>query len=124
MSIPAKVKQEIADLRAQLEHHNRLYYTLDAPEIPDADYDALFQRLVDLESKHDAASLDSPTQRVGSEPLDSFTQVTHELAMLSLDKVFDEQDLRDFESRVLKRLGSDKALDYSCEPKVDGVAVS
>ncbi len=124
MSIPAKVKQEIAELRAQLEHHNRLYYTLDAPEIPDADYDALFQRLVDLETKHDALTPDSPTQRVGSEPLDSFTQVTHELAMLSLDKVFDEQDLRDFESRVMKRLGSDKALDYSCEPKVDGVAVS
>lgn len=124
MSIPAKVKQEIAELRAQLEHHNRLYYTLDAPEIPDADYDALFQRLVDLETKHDALTPDSPTQRVGSEPLDSFTQVTHELAMLSLDKVFGEQDLRDFESRVMKRLGSEKALDYSCEPKVDGVAVS
>ena len=124
MKIPAKIKQEIADLRSQLEHHNRLYYTLDAPEIPDSDYDALFQRLLDLESEYDAITPDSPTQRVGSDPLDSFTQVTHEIAMLSLDKVFGEQDLRDFESRVLKRLGSDKKLDYSCEPKVDGVAVS
>lgn len=124
MSIPAKVKQEIAELRRQLEHHNRLYYTLDAPEIPDADYDALFDRLTALEAKHDAATPDSPTQRVGDKPLDQFDQVTHELAMLSLDKVFGEQDLRDFEARVLKRLGSTERLEYSCEPKVDGVAVS
>ncbi len=124
MKIPAKIKQEITDLRSQLEHHNRLYHTLGATEIPDSDYDTLFQRLLDLESEYDATAPDSPTQRVGSNPLDSFTQVTHEIPMLSLDKVFGEQDLRDFESRVLKRLGSDEKLDYSCEPKVDGVAVS
>ncbi len=124
MSIPAKVKQEIAELRRQLEYHNRLYYTLDTPEIPDADYDALFDRLSELEAKYDAVTPDSPTQRVGDKPLDQFEQITHELAMLSLDKVFGEQDLRDFETRVLKRLDSEDRLEYSCEPKVDGVAVS
>ncbi|MCG8413881.1 MAG: NAD-dependent DNA ligase LigA [Pseudomonadales bacterium] len=124
MNIPAKVKQEIAELRRHLEYHNRLYYTLDTPEIPDADYDALFDRLLELETKYDAVTPDSPTQRVGDKPLDQFEQVTHELAMLSLDKVFGEQDLRDFETRVLKRLDSEDRLEYSCEPKVDGVAVS
>ncbi len=124
MKIPAKIQQELVELRRSLEHHNRLYYTLDTPEIPDADYDAMFDRLRELELKYDCATPDSPTQRVGSEPLPHFNQVTHEQAMLSLDKVFGEQDLRDFEARVLKRLHSDAALEYSCEPKVDGVAVS
>ncbi len=124
MSIPASAKQEIAELRQQLNYHNRLYYTLDAPEIPDSDYDALFDRLVKLESEYDAVSPDSPTQRVGDKPLSQFEQVTHKLPMLSLDKVFGEGDLRDFEKRMHKRLGSDEELEYSCEPKVDGVAVS
>ncbi len=124
MKIPAKIQQELVELRHSLDHHNRLYYTLDAPEIPDADYDVLFDRLVEIERQYDCATPDSPSQRVGSEPLAHFDQVTHEQAMLSLDKVFGEQDLRDFESRVMKRLNSESALEYSCEPKVDGVAVS
>lgn len=124
MKIPEKIKQELAELRRSLDHHNRLYYTLDAPEIPDADYDAMFDRLQSLELQYDCATPDSPTQRVGNEPLAHFDQVTHEQAMLSLGKVSNEKDLRDFESRVMKRLGSDEALEYSCEPKVDGVAVS
>ncbi|NKB31617.1 MAG: NAD-dependent DNA ligase LigA [Pseudomonadales bacterium] len=124
MTVPAKIKREVASLREQIEHHNRLYHSLDTPEIPDADYDALLLRLEELEKEYDLATSDSPTQRVGSTPLSQFSQVTHEIAMLSLDKVFGEQELKDFENRIKKRLDSDEELAYSCEPKVDGVAVS
>lgn len=124
MKIPEKIQQELAELRRNLNYHNRLYYTLDSPEIPDADYDAMFDRLQALEQEYDCATPDSPTQRVGSEPLAHFSQVTHEQAMLSLGKVSNEKELRDFEARVMKRLRSEKSLEYSCEPKVDGVAVS
>lgn len=124
MKIPDKIRQEVEELRSQIEHHNRLYYTQDSPEIPDADYDALFDRLQSLELEYSLQSPDSPTQRVGGEALSEFNQVTHELPMLSLDKVFGEQDLIDFENRIKKRLESNRTLEYSCEPKVDGVAVS
>ena len=124
MTVPAKVKREVISLREQIKHHNRLYYSLDAPEIPDADYDALLIRLEELEKEYDLVTSDSPTQRVGGAPLSQFTQVTHEIPMLSLAKVFSEKDLRDFETRIKKRLGSEEELVYSCEPKVDGIAVS
>ncbi|MGB1847727.1 MAG: NAD-dependent DNA ligase LigA [Pseudohongiellaceae bacterium] len=124
MTAPDKILQEVAALRRDINYHNRLYYTLDSPEIPDADYDALFDRLTELEQEYDLGTPESPTRRVGSEPLAQFTQITHEQPMLSLDKVFNEQDLQDFESRIKKRLGSEADLEYSCEPKVDGIAVS
>ena len=124
MTAPEKILQEVDVLRREISHHNHLYYTLDCPEIPDAEYDALFDRLTELEQEYDLITPESPTQRVGSEPLAQFTQVTHDQAMLSLDKVFNEQDLKDFESRIKKRLGSEEVLKYSCEPKVDGIAVS
>ena len=124
MTDPDKILQEVAALCREVNYHNRLYYTLDSPEIPDADYDALFERLKELEQKYDLVTPESPTRRVGSEPLAQFTQVNHEQAMLSLDKVFNEQDLQDFESRIKKRLGSEADLEYSCEPKIDGIAVS
>ena len=110
MAASEKIKQEVLELRRQIEHHNRLYHSLDTPEIPDADYDALLHRLETLETAHDLATPDSPTQRVGSEPLAQFSQVSHEIAMLSLDKVFGEQDLRDFETRIKKRLSDDLQL--------------
>ena len=124
MTAPDKILQEVATLRREINYHNRLYYTLDSPEIPDADYDALFDRLTELEQEYDLVTPESPTRRVGSEPLVQFTQIIHEQPMLSLDKVFNEQDLQDFESRIKKRLGSEADLEYSCEPKVDGIAVS
>ena len=124
MTAPDKILQEVAALRREINYHNRLYYTLDSPEIPDADYDALFDRLTELEQEYDLVTPESPTRRVGSEPLAQFTQITHEQPMLSLDKVFNEQDLQDFESRIKKRLGTEADLEYSCEPKVDGIAVS
>ena len=124
MAVPDKIKQEVRELRAQLEYHNRLYHSLDSPEIPDADYDALLTRLGLLEDKFDLAIPGSPTQRVGGEALSQFTQVTHTMPMLSLDKVSSEKGLGDFELRLQKKLGDDSQLQYSCEPKVDGVAVS
>jgi DNA ligase (NAD+) len=124
MAVPQKIRQEVDELRRKIEHHNRLYYTFDAPEIPDADYDALLTRLEKLEQDYDLVTPDSPTQRVGAEPLTQFAQVTHENPMLSLSKVNSEQELRDFEARISKRLNDPGAIEYSCEPKVDGVAVS
>jgi DNA ligase (NAD+) len=124
MAIPDNIKRDVIRLRQQIEHHNHLYHSLDSPEIPDADFDALLARLELLESEYSLAILGSPTQSVGNAPISKFTKVNHELSMLSLDKVFNEKDLSDFENRIAKRLGTDEKLDYSCEPKVDGVAVS
>ncbi len=124
MSIPQKVKQEVARLRKQIDKHNHLYYTEGAPQIPDADYDELMSRLQFLEEEYSLITPDSPTQRVGSAPQGEFREVIHEQPMLSLDKVSDAKALTDFESRIQKRIDSDGPLVYSCEPKIDGVAVS
>ncbi|MDG2141547.1 MAG: NAD-dependent DNA ligase LigA [Gammaproteobacteria bacterium] len=124
MSAPEKVKREVLLLRKQIGRHNELYYTLDNPQIPDADYDELVSRLSNLEREYDLVLGDSPTQRVGASPSSQFSEVKHEVPMLSLDKVFDGAGLRSFDSRVTKRLANNFALDYSCEPKVDGIAVS
>lgn len=118
------IAEEIRQLRIQLEHHNRLYHSLDDPEISDAEFDALLLRLESLEAEHQVFSADSPTQRVGGSALGEFTQVEHEIAMLSLDKVFSAADLNDFEARLKKRLSNEAEISYSCEPKIDGIAVS
>ena len=116
---------EILDLRQQLHHHNYLYYALDDPQIPDAEYDRMLRRLQALEQEHPhLITSDSPTQRVGSTPLESFSQVKHELPMLSLDNAFTDEELEDFNKRVLERLKDDTPLEYACEPKLDGIAVS
>ncbi len=124
MAVSQKIRREVDALRKQIDHHNRLYHAQDAPEIPDADFDALLLRLEELESRYQLSAIDSPTQRVGGEAIAGFTQVTHEIAMLSLDKVFDQADLATFEARIKKRLQLDSLIRYSCEPKVDGIAVS
>lgn len=121
----ADPQKELERLRREIAHHNRLYHQLDKPEITDEDFDRLFQRLLDIEAQHpELVTPDSPSQRIGSAPLGGFSQVTHAVPMLSLDKVFDEEDLKRFEERCKKRLGADSGLVYSCEPKIDGVAVS
>lgn len=120
-----RAAQEIESLREQIQYHNALYYEQDAPAIPDADYDRLFDRLIALEAAHpQLLTADSPTQRVGGAPLDSFVQVKHEQPMMSLAKVFNEEDLVAFEARILRQLDNDQVPWYSCEPKIDGVAVS
>jgi DNA ligase (NAD+) len=109
----------------QVEHHNYRYYVLDDPEIPDGEYDRLFNELRELEAAHpDLATPDSPTQRVGAAPLDAFDEVTHRLPMLSLDNALSEQAMRDFDRRVRERLGHPGTVDYAAEPKLDGLAIS
>lgn len=124
MATDKKIIDEVSYLRKEIQKHDRLYHSFDAPEITDADYDALLVRLESLETTYNLVSHESPTQRVGSKPLSEFSQVTHEISMLSLSKVFNEQDLVDFENRITKRLEDNTSIKFSCEPKVDGVAVS
>ena len=124
MSIPEKIQREVASLRKAISHHNRLYHFLDKPEIPDADYDSLVEQLETLEKQYDLLSDFSPSMRVGSAPSNKFAEVKHQIPMLSLDKVFEEEGLRNFSRRVNKSLGTDSQVNYSCEPKIDGIAVS
>lgn len=117
--------EELSRLRQQIEYHNQRYHQQDDPEIPDREYDRLFERLLEIEHAHpELVTPDSPSRRVGSEPLPGFQQVSHEIPMLSLDKVFTGEDLERFNTRILKRLDTDEALEFNCEPKIDGVAVS
>ncbi|MDR4898067.1 NAD-dependent DNA ligase LigA [Yersinia kristensenii] len=117
--------QQINQLRTSLRHHEHQYHVLDAPEIPDAEYDRLMQQLRDLEAQHpELITNDSPTQRVGAAPLDAFEQVKHEVPMLSLDNVFDEESYLAFDKRVRDRLKSTEPLTFCCELKLDGLAVS
>ncbi len=122
---PELAEQEILQLRQQIGEHNYRYYVLDEPEIPDSEYDKLFIRLKSLESAYpQLITEDSPTRRVGATPLKAFGQVRHELAMLSLDNAFDEEDQADFNRRVKERLDTTEDIEYACEPKLDGIAVS
>lgn len=118
--------QEIDALRQQLHEWNHQYYVLDQPSVPDAEYDRCMARLLELEALHpDLVTEDSPSLRVGGEPLAQFSQVAHELPMLSLDNAFSAEDMRAFNRRLLDRLGdAEGELEFSCEPKLDGIAVS
>jgi DNA ligase (NAD+) len=116
-------KQEIDRLRREIERHNHLYFVLDRPEISDAEYDALFRRLVELEAEHpDLVTPDSPTQRVGSAPAEGFATVRHSVPMLSLGNAFDEDGLRDFDRRIRSILDVE-SVPYVAEPKLDGLSV-
>jgi DNA ligase (NAD+) len=123
-SIPAEAQQRAAELREQLAYHNYRYYVLDDPAIPDAEYDRLFRELQALEAQYPAlVTPDSPTQRVGAEPLKGFAEVRHAIPMLSLGNVFSEEELLDFDRRVREGLGVEE-VEYSAEPKLDGLAIS
>lgn len=114
----------MAQLRAELEHHNRLYYQEATPEITDQQYDALLLELAELEKAHpEYLTPDSPTQRVGGAPLEGFQQITHTVRMMSLDNTYSEGELREFYVRLQKALGTENVL-CTVEPKIDGVAVS
>ncbi|MGI9326632.1 MAG: NAD-dependent DNA ligase LigA [Pseudomonadales bacterium] len=126
---PAKVVQRAQKLRTQIDHHNRLYHVLDAPELTDAQYDALFDELQSLESQHpDLISDDSPTQRVGGAALPGFASIQHPRPMLSLEKCTSADELNAWMRRVQDRLQTDAADHaspaFTCEPKIDGVAVA
>jgi DNA ligase (NAD+) len=119
-----RVSARIADLRQKIEYHNYRYYVLDAPEISDAEYDRMFRELLTLEKAHpELAAADSPTQRVGLEPVDRFRKVAHQTPMLSLANAFSEQELQAFHKRVCRLLSTTK-LSYVTELKIDGVAVA
>jgi DNA ligase (NAD+) len=111
------------ELRRLIDHHNYRYYVLDDPEVPDAEYDRLMRALQVLEAAHpELIVAESPTQRVGGEPLDAFESVEHRVPMLSLDNALDEVDMRAFDKRVRDRLGQ-KQVAYVAEPKLDGLAI-
>lgn len=119
------IEQQLNHLRTTLRHHEYLYHVQDNPEIPDAEYDRLMRELRELEEAYpELITQDSPTQRVGAGPLSAFTQVRHEVPMLSLDNVFDEASYLAFIKRVQDRLKSTDALTFCCELKLDGLAVS
>ena len=119
------MQEQLEKLRQQINYHNYRYYVLDDPTIPDAAYDRLFQELQALEADHpQLVTADSPTQRVGEAPLSVFDEVTHETAMLSLDNAFDYGQLQDFNRRILDRLKLGGELEFACEPKLDGIAIS
>jgi len=121
----ATIQQQINQLRSQLRHHEYQYHVLDAPEVPDAEYARLMRELRQLEEQHpELITPDSPTQRVGAAPLSAFDQVKHQVPMLSLDNVFDEESFLSFYKRVQDRLKISTALTFCCELKLDGLAVS
>lgn len=134
--VPQSVRTRVAELRTQLNRHNYLYHVLNAPEVSDAEYDRLFRELQHLEEEHpQLITPDSPTQRIGATPLEEFRTVRHRVPMLSLGNAFDEQEVRAFDERVKRQLNGYRRLqpalpeaaeriDYVCELKVDGLAVS
>ena len=116
---------EINELRKQLNLHAYRYYALDDPEITDAEYDRLMRRLIELETQYpELITADSPTQRVGAAPLTAFQTVVHEMPMLSLDNAFSDEELLAFNQRILDRLKTTGDIEYACEVKLDGIAVS
>jgi len=124
MSAPRAAEARARELRREIERHNRLYYVEDAPEISDAAFDELFRELEALEAAHPSlATPDSPTRRVGATPSESFAEVTHRVPMLSLANAFAEEDVAGFDRRCREGLGIE-TVEYSCEPKFDGLAVS
>lgn len=122
---PASVRQRVLKLRAEIDRHNHRYYVLDDPEVTDSHYDRLLTELRELEAEHPALIVsDSPTQRVGGLPVATFAQVRHHLPMLSLDNAFAREEVVAFDRRVRERLETEREISYSCEPKLDGLAVS
>ena len=117
--------RRVEELKAAILHHNRRYYQLDAPEITDTQYDALMRELQTLEMQYpDLAAPDSPTRRVGAPPLDKFATVAHLTPMLSLANAFSAEEIREFDRRCRRFLGSDETIRYIVEPKLDGLAVN
>jgi len=118
-------QQQHQKLTQQLHHHNYRYHTLDQPEITDAEYDRLMQQLLEIEKQYpELVTPESPSQRVGSIPLEGFIEASHASPMLSLENAFNHQDLENFDIRIKRFLAREEDLEYICEPKLDGVAVA
>ena len=120
-----KIKERVIELHKLINFHSYNYHSLDSPSIEDHEYDALFNELLNLEAEYPRYKYSySPSQRVGSEPLEGFVKVEHLAPMLSLDNAFNSDDMHDFNKRILDRLKGKEAISYSCEPKLDGIAVN
>lgn len=128
MAASKDAQARIEKLREEIRYHNYRYHVLDDPEIPDAEYDRLMRKLQELEDEHpELVTDDSPTQRVGDEPISAFGTVEHRVPMLSLENAFSEEEVRDFHRRIVNRLELEDdagSLEYAAEPKLDGAAVS
>lgn len=119
-----KIQKHIDSLREEINTHNYSYYVLDNPEVPDSEYDRLLRELCEIEEQNpNLITADSPTQRVGATPLDSFSEVKHEVPMLSLGNAFSDQDMSDFDKRIREGVEHDN-IEYAAEPKLDGLAIS
>lgn len=122
--VACKDQESYHQLVKEIKHHSYQYYVLDAPEISDAQYDVLFQKLLKTEAEHPEWIVkDSPSARVGDQPLSHFDSVTHRVAMYSLDNAFSDQDMADFYKRIEDRFSGD-VLTFSAEPKMDGLAIN
>ena len=122
MSISPK---EYKELQNEIRDHDHAYYILDDPKITDFEYDQLFQQLLQIELGNPAwISAESPSQRVGKKPETDFSSVKHFKQMLSLANAFNEKDIYDFHERTIKNLSDASQLEYFCEPKMDGAAIS
>ena len=118
------IQKCIDTLRDEINAHNYSYYVLDNPEVPDSVYDRLLRELGDIEEQNpNLITSDSPTQRVGATPLDSFSEIKHEVPMLSLGNAFSDEDMADFDQRIRESVESEN-IDYAAEPKLDGLAIS
>ena len=125
MKFTKKEKNRVLELHSLINFHSHKYHSLDTPEIEDHEYDALFQELLQLEERFPELLYDfSPSQRVGSKPLDGFKKIEHLIPMLSLENAFNQQDMEDFNKRILERLLIEADVNFSCEPKLDGIAVN
>ena len=121
---PADVAREAEKLRAELHRHSYLYFVEARPKITDAEYDALFRRLLELEEEFpELVTVDSPTQRVGAEPQDKLATVAHVAPMLSLNSTQEADEIRRFDDRVRKALGEGVDPEYLLEPKLDGASI-
>ncbi len=118
------IPRQIQLLRAEINQHNINYYVHDDPVISDIEYDDLMRKLMDLEKDYpELITQDSPTQRIGATPLEGFQSIAHRLPMLSLANAMNEDELREFDVQVKKGLGIESKIEYTAEPKLDGLAV-
>ncbi|MBT9537896.1 MAG: NAD-dependent DNA ligase LigA, partial [Nitrospirae bacterium] len=121
--IPEEIKKKIEKLVKDLNYHSYRYYVLDSPVMSDEEYDRLYRHLKELEEKYNYVLPDSPTQRIGAPPLEKFEKVKHTEPMLSLDNAFSHDEVREFDKRIKKLLGTEDEVEYTVEPKYDGLAI-
>ena len=119
-----QAREEVSRLREEIRRHDHLYYAESNPEIPDADYDRLMRRLVELERGYGLAVPDSPSQRVAGEVAEQFNPFSHVIPMMSIDNAVDEQETREFDKRIKRFLKTEEEIEYVLQPKFDGVSAS